>query len=159
MATADHVEYDRWLDDARIIRVVDSYFRALDEKRFDELHFRQFLSSEARVIRPNGAATVGLADIVDSHAHSFTRFEATQHLLTGHDVDIEDDAAAVRANLIAIHIWNDRPGDASMFERSFTAGGVITADLRRVPTGWHITELQNRVVWRTGFFGNMAQTQ
>jgi hypothetical protein len=157
--TVDQPEVDRWLDDARIIRVVNSYFRALDEKRFDESTFRQILASDARVIRPNGATTVGPASIVDSHARSFARFEATQHLLTGHDVDIDGDTAVVRANLVAIHIWNDRPVEASMLDRSFTAGGVITAVLGRTPDGWHIFELKNQVIWRTGFFGNMLQTQ
>jgi hypothetical protein len=83
----DQTEVNRWLDEARIIRVVNGYFRALDDKRFDVSNFRRILTTDARVIRPNGAATVGPASIVDSHARSFIRFEATQHLLTGHDVD------------------------------------------------------------------------
>jgi SnoaL-like domain len=155
----DQTEVDRWLDDTQIIRVVNRYFRALDEKRFDESYFHRILASDARVIRPNGAAAVGPASIVDSHARSFTRFEATQHLLAGHDVDVDGDTAVVRANLVAIHIWNDRPADASMLDRSFTAGGVITAVLRRMPDGWHISELENQVIWRIGFFGDMLQTR
>jgi hypothetical protein len=155
----DQTEVNRWLDNARIIRVVNWYFRALDEKHFDESYFRQILASDARMIRPNGAATVGPASIVDSHARSFTRFEATQHLLTGHDVDVDGNTAAVRANLVAIHIWNDRPVEASMLDRSFTAGGVITAALGRTSDGWLISELENHVIWRTGFFGNMLQTR
>ncbi len=158
-AASIQAEVNQLLDDARIVRVVNSYFRALDEKHFDEPHFHLMLSSDARVIRPNGAATVGPANIMESHARSFTRFEATQHLLTGHDTDIDGDTAALRANLVAIHIWNDRPVDASMLERSFTAGGIITASLHRMPDGWRITQLENRVIWRTGFFGNMLQTQ
>lgn len=152
-------EVNRWLDDARIIRVVNTYFRALDEKQFGESCFGQILASDARVIRPNGAATVGPANIADSHARSFARFEATQHLLTGHDVDVDGDTAVVRANLVAIHIWNDRPVEASMLDRSFTAGGVITATLRRFTDGWRISELETQVIWRTGYFGNMLQTR
>jgi hypothetical protein len=152
-------EVDRWLDEARIIRVINRYFRALDEKQFDESYFRQILASDARVIRPNGAATVGPASIADSHARSFARFEATQHLLTGHDVDVDGDTAVVRANLVAIHIWNDRPVEASMLDRSFTAGGVITATLRRFTDGWRISELENHVIWRIGFFGDILQTR
>ena len=90
---------------------------------------------------------------------SFARFEATQHLLTGHGVDVDGDTATVRANLVAIHVWKDRPAEASMLDRSFTAGGVITAVLRRTPDGWHISEMQNHVIWRTGFFGDMLQTR
>ena len=72
---------------------------------------------------------------------------------------IDGDAAVVRANIVAIHLWKDRPADASMLERSFTAGGVITADLLRMPDGWRIAELENRILWRTGYFGSMAQTR
>lgn len=155
----DHAEVDHWLDEKRIVRVVNSYFRALDEKHFDESYFGQLLSTDAKMIRPNGAVTVGPANIAQGHARSFDRFEASQHLLTGHDVDIDGDAATVRANLVAVHLWNDRPVDASMLERSFTAGGIITAALIRLADGWRITYLGNQVIWRTGFPGNLLQTQ
>jgi len=157
--TAGQPEVNRWLDEALIIRVVNTFYRALDEKHFDGSYLRQILAADARVIRPNGAATVGLANIADSFARSFARFEATQHLLTGHDVDVDGDTAAVRANLVAIHIWSDRPAEASMLDRSFTAGGVITAALRRLPDGWRISKTEMRVIWRTGFFGDMLQTR
>lgn len=156
---AGQTEVNRWLDEAFIVRAVNTFFRALDEKHFDDSYFRQILTADARVIRPNGAATVGPANIADSLARSFTRFEATHHILAGHDVDVDGDTAAVRANLVAIHIWNDRPVEASMLDRSFTAGGVLTADLRRFPDGWRISKAETRVIWRTGFFGDMLQTR
>jgi ketosteroid isomerase-like protein len=157
--TAGQAEVNRWLDEALIIRVVNTFFRALDEKHVDGSYFRQILTEDALVIRPNGATTVGLANIVDGFARSFGRFEATQHLLTGHHVDVDGDTAAVRANLVAIHIWNDHPVEATMLDRSFTAGGVITADLRRFPDGWRISKTENRVIWRAGYFGDMLQTR
>lgn len=149
---------DDWIARASITRVVNSYFRALDEKHFDESHFRQILAPDARLLRPNGVAAVGPSDIAASHARSFARFEATQHLVTGHDIDLDGDRATVRANLVAIHMWKDRPADASMLDRSFTAGDVVTAGLHRVGDEWMIATLEIRVVWRTGFLGDMAQT-
>ena len=56
MQATDQAELDNWLDTARIIRVFDSYFRTLDEKHFDEPHFRQIFMPDAKVVRP----TVGL---------------------------------------------------------------------------------------------------
>lgn len=136
------------------------HFRALDEKHFDESHFCQILTPDTQIVRPNGTATVGgPADITASYARSFARFEATQHLLTGHDVDCDSDTATVRANLVAIHIWSDRPADMDMHDRSFTAGGVLTATLKRVTDGWRISELENNVIWRAGYFGNMLTHQ
>ncbi|WP_330257046.1 hypothetical protein OG874_22255 [Nocardia sp. NBC_00565] len=61
-AGAHEAELDNWLDNARIIRVFDSYFRALDEKHFDEPHFRQIFTPDAMDVRPNGAAIVGPAN-------------------------------------------------------------------------------------------------
>jgi len=107
--TAGQAEVNRCLDNALIVRVVNTFFCALEEKRFDDLYFRQ-------------------------------------HLLTGHDVDVDADTAAVRTNLVAIHIWNDRPVEASMLDRSFTASGVITAALRRFPHGWRISKTEMRVI-------------
>lgn len=157
--TTRQAEVKPWLDEALIIRVVNTFFRALDEKHFDYSYLGQILAADVQMIRPNSAATVGPANIADSLARSFSRFEATQHLLTGHDVDVDGDTAAVRANLVAIHIWNDRPVEASMLDRSFTAGGVINAVLRRSPDGWRISRTEMRVIWRTGFFGDMLQTR
>ena len=69
--TAGQAEVSRWVDEALIIRVVNTFFRALDEKDFDDSCFRQILAADAQVTRPNGAAAVGPANIVDSFARSF----------------------------------------------------------------------------------------
>lgn len=144
-----------WVEALKVIAVVNRYFRALDEKHFDESHFRQIFTSEARVVRPDDTSTVGPLAIAESHVRNFSRFEASQHLLAGHDVAIDGESASLRANLVAIHLWKDRHDITSMSDRSFTAGGVVSADLRRTPAGWLIDEIANRVIWRTGFFGDM----
>ncbi|MFC4453638.1 nuclear transport factor 2 family protein [Deinococcus sonorensis] len=149
----------RWLDDTQIIRAIGRYFRALDEQEFADATFRQILTADARVIRPNGDVMTGVASIVNSHARSFARFEASQHLLTDHAVDVDGDAASVRANLVAIHLWKGRPAAATLLERSFSAGGVIRASMRRTSEGWRIAELSNRVLWRAGDFGTMLDTR
>lgn len=158
-AEVDPADLNGLLDEFRIVRVVNAYFRSLDSRQFDESHFRRLLVPDARMVRPNGMATVGADDIAASHARSFARFEATQHLLAGHDVAIDGDMAVVQANLIAIHLWNDRPAEMSMLDRSFIAGGVVSVALRRSAEGWRISELENRVIWRTGHFGDMLQTR
>ena len=157
LSAEDPAGFDQLLEAWKVIRVVNMYFRALDEKHFDESHFGQVFAPDAQVVRPDGAAVVGVLSIADSHARSFDRFDATQHLLTGHDVEIDGGAASVRANLVAIHIWKDRPVDASMLERSFTAGGILTVALERTPEGWRIIRTENHVIWRTGDFGDMRQ--
>src|SRR6476469_789766 len=90
------------VDKLEIIDVVNSYFRALDEKHFDIQHLRRIFTDDAKVVRPNGLTVIGPQEIGASHDKSLVRFESTQHMLTGHDTQIEGDVASVRVNLIAM---------------------------------------------------------
>jgi len=159
MGLEDRTGLDQWLQTAQIIQVFNRYFRALDEQHFDVSYFQQIFTNDAEIVRPHGGVTVGPSAIAHSHSESFARFKGSQHLLTGHDVNITDNTASIRANLVAIHLWKDKPADASLMESSFTAGGVITGDLLHTPGGWRITRMENRVLWRLGYFGNMLQTR
>ena len=158
MGLEDQAELNQWLQTAQIIQVFHRYFRALDEQNFDGAYFEQIFTHDAKVVRPHGEVMVGPHAIARSHSQSFARFKGSQHLLTGHDVTITEDTATIRANLVAIHLWKDKPAGASMMESSFTAGGVVTADLIHTPGGWRIARTENRVLWRLGDFGNMLQT-
>jgi SnoaL-like domain len=150
MGLEDQSELNQWLQTAQIIQVFNRYFRSLDEKHFDGSYFQQIFTNDAQIVRPNGAVTIGPDAIAQSHRESFAHFISSQHLLNGHDVTITDNTASIRANLVAIHLWKDKPKDAGMLERSFSAGGVITADLLHTPDGWRITRMDNQVLWRLG---------
>ncbi|MCM3882483.1 nuclear transport factor 2 family protein [Frankia sp. R82] len=150
---------DHWIDTAEITQVVNRYFRALDERAFDVSHLGRIFTAEAGVIRPNGTQLTGPAAIGNGHRESFARFESTQHLLTGHDVIVAGDDATVRANLIAMHLWDGARKSAGSAEDYFVAGGVVTVRLQRTHQGWKITELVNDVIWRAGSgFAAMATT-
>ena len=101
-----------------------------------------------------------MQEILAGQSESFARFRATQHLISDHVVDVVGaDVAAVRANLIAMHVWADGQGDPNSLERYFVAGGVLRAQARRSGVGWRLTELQVRNVWRSGSgFGAMLKT-
>ncbi|WP_370936975.1 nuclear transport factor 2 family protein [Amycolatopsis sp. cg13] len=159
MQETDQPELDALLATSRIIRTFNSYYRAVDERQFDAPRFQRIFAPDGKIVRPNGTEIAGPADIAESHARSFARFEASQHLLTGHDVELDGPAAEVRANLVAIHLWKDRPITVRMEDRAFTAGGVVAADLRETGKGWRITEVRTRILWRTGYFGDLAQTR
>jgi uncharacterized protein (TIGR02246 family) len=142
-----------------ITSVVNSYFRALDENNFEAHHFATFLTTDARMTRPNGASLVGPEEISASHKQSFARFEGTQHFLTTPDISIEGDTAAVRANLIAMHMWQGSNTNANNIDNFFVAGGVVSAKLIQTDGHWKISQLSNAVVWRGGGFKNMMQTK
>jgi hypothetical protein len=143
-----------------LIELMGRYFAAVDDKRLDLATVEASFAEDGRLVRPNGSAIVGPQEILAGQSESFARFHATQHVISDHVVDVVGaDAAAVRANLIAVHLWADGQGDPNALERYFVAGGVLRAQARRTGVGWRLTELQLRNVWRSGAgFGSMVKT-
>lgn len=143
-----------------VTRVLNRYFRLLDEKDFDASRLSDVFAPDGMVHRPNGTLMTGPAEIAASHRAGFARFAATQHLLTGHDVESEGDNVSVRANLVAVHLWGENPhGVIAAPEDVFVAGAVITASMVDTPGGLRISRLVNTNIWKTGSgFGSMAAT-
>src|SRR5262245_48603179 len=146
------------VDRSDIASTVNSYFRALDEKHFDAQYFASIFTPQATVTRPNGASTIGPERISASHEQSFGRFEGTQHIVAGHDISVEGSTATVRANLIAMHMWQGSHTDANKLDNFFIAGGVIYATLMQSDGQWKISQMSNAVLWRAGGFRDMMQT-
>lgn len=144
---------------SEILDVVSSYFRALDEKHFDREHFATILTTDAQMTRPNGVSLTGPDEISASHAQSFSRFESSQHLLTVPDISITGRTATVRANLVAMHMWQGSRTNANNTDNFFVAGGVIDATLQQTDGKWNISSLSNTVVWRAGGFRDMRETK
>ena len=147
------------INKSQVTGVVHSYFRALDEKNIDAQYFASIFTPEAKVTRPNGASLIGPNEISASHEKSFARFEGSQHLLTGPDISIHGNKATVRANLVAMHMWQGSKTSASKPENFFVAGGVINVELVQTDGQWKISQIRTDVVWRAGGFRDMAQTK
>ena len=147
------------INKSEVTSVVQSYFRALDEKNFDPQYFASIFTAEAKVTRPNGASLIGPKEISASHEKSFARFEGSQHLLMGHDISIHGNKATVRANIVAMHMWQGSKASANNPENFFVAGGVIQSELVQTDGQWKISQIRNDVVWRGGGSRDMAQTQ
>jgi uncharacterized protein (TIGR02246 family) len=147
------------INKSAVTSVVHNYFRALDEKHFDAHHFASIFTADATVTRPNGASLIGPAEISASHEKSFARFEGSQHLLMGHDVSIHGSEATVRANLVAMHMWQGSKTNANNPDNYFVAGGVVHSELVQTDGQWKISRIRNDVVWRAGGFKDMAQTK
>jgi hypothetical protein len=146
------------INKSEITSIVNSYFRALDEKNFDPQHFASIFTPQAKVTRPNGASMTGPEEISASHAKSFIRFEGSQHFVAGHDISLDGSTANVRANLIAMHMWQGSKTDANKLDNFFVAGGVIHATLMQSNGQWKISQMSNAVLWRAGGFRDMTQT-
>ena len=146
------------VDRSEITSVLNTYFRALDERNFEMQHFAVIFTKDAELIRPNGLAITGPQEISASHRESFARFEGSQHLAAGHDIAIHGNTATVRANLVAVHMWKGSNTDANTKDNFFVAGGVVEATLVRVDDQWKISKMSNTVIWRAGGFKDMLQT-
>ena len=155
------MEQDRiaeFINKAEITSVVNSYFRALDEKNLDPRHLASIFTPQAQVTRPNGASIVGPEEIGASHEKSFVRFEGSQHVVTNHDISLDGGTATVRANIIAMHMWQGSRTNANKPENFFIAGGVIQATLTQSDGQWRISQIRNDVLWRAGGSRDMMQT-
>jgi len=154
----DQDKITEFINKSEITSMVNRYFRALDEKNFDAVHFASIFMPQAHVTRPNGASLIGPEEISASHEKSFTRFEASQHVVAGHDISVDGSTANVRANLIAMHMWQGSKADATKPDNFFVAGGVIHATLIQSDGQWKISQMSNAVIWRAGGFRDMMQT-
>ena len=146
-------DQEKLIHTVAITEVVNRYFAALDQKEFDVTTMSQIFADEANIVRPNGAVTTGPKEIGDSHSHSLSRFQATQHVASGFIITvINDTSAKFRANLVAMHLWAEGHGDPSADpnDNYFLAGGVITGRMILGASGWRITEITNQVSWRRG---------
>ena len=138
------------IEKTEITDLLIRYFAAVDDKYLDLEIAGATFTSDAKIIRPDGTAIVGKENIFDGHLKSFARFKATHHVMTNFIVDINNDRATLRCNIIANHMWADNKDDPSLNNKNFLADGVFSAKAIKVDNQWRIIELKNRVVWREG---------
>lgn len=129
--------------------VLSAYFAAIDDKCLDADVIAATFMPDGRVIRPDGVTLTGRAEILAEQNKSFARFRATRHMLTDHVVTQSGNTAQVRANLQAMHLWNDA-GNSAELETHFVAGSVLRATAEFSPDGWRLSEITVRPAWRTG---------
>jgi len=126
------------------------YFAAVDDKCLDMKIVKATFTLDAKIIRPDGTAIVGQENILEGHIKSFARFKATHHVITNFIVDINNNMATIRSNIIANHFWADKEDNPSLNNKYFLADGVFSAKAIKVGNHWRINELKNDVVWRIG---------
>ena len=125
----DSLKLAELINMAEVTRAVNSYFRALDERSFTAEHLASIFTEDAKVTRPNG-----------------------------HEVSVQGSTATLRANLLAMHMWQGARTNANNPENFFVAGGVIHSELLHTDGQWKISQLRNVVIWRAGGFRDIAQT-
>jgi hypothetical protein len=69
----------------------------------------------------------------------------TQHLITGHQVELNGDRAVCRAHSINVHIAKEPAGNSRVVH-----GNEYQFDLERTKAGWRICGRQSWIIWTVG---------
>lgn len=132
----------RLADRCDITDLISRYGLMADTKTFQDAR-TCFTEDVVAEYPAGGAEGVGLLAHYGSLA--LGSFERTQHVITNVLIDLGDDAADVRANLIASHVHcADNP------EEHFDTGCRYRFHVVRTPKGWKISRLHLTEIWTTG---------
>lgn len=133
-------------DQARIIEVVSGFGLAID------LHdWEKFQSLFADVVEFDYSSIQGPAgnfkpeEIVNDARRDLEGFQATQHVITNHQVKLSGNSATCQAHVRAMHFLPNKQGDAS-----FEMGGYYTIGLIRNAPDWKIKQWRFAVLWSRG---------
>ncbi|MBE9169546.1 nuclear transport factor 2 family protein [Pleurocapsales cyanobacterium LEGE 06147] len=133
-------------DRAKIIEVVNRYGLAIDLHDWERFH-SLFVNPVEFDYSSIGVAAGSLQpeEIVNTARQDLSGFQATQHLITNHAVEILDDSATCLAHVRAMHFLPNDQGDST-----FEMGGYYTAGLVRSESDWKIRRWKFSVLWSSG---------
>jgi hypothetical protein len=137
-------------DRNEITDVVHRLGVVLDEGHFDDL--RSLLAEDGTVHTPGGTAR-GHEAMIAQASRNHRPEQPIQHVITNVLVDLDDDRAQARANLV---VSFGPPAGASDSTGppappvEYTLGGVYHFDLVRTPEGWRLSRIEATPVWRLG---------
>ncbi|MDT0344120.1 nuclear transport factor 2 family protein [Streptomyces litchfieldiae] len=139
-------------DHVEITTLISGFFRAMDERRFDEGWGGAHFTDDLRTTTPLGVAEG--ADAVRGVEEAIGRFAATLHMSSDVLVRAEPGArtasASWNAHMTHVHLDSTLHARGEGANPLFTVGGVYEAELRRTDSGWRISRMSVRAVWTMG---------
>jgi hypothetical protein len=132
-------------DEQAIVDLTIAYTWALDTRHYDDLR---------AVFAPDATAFLGAVhcDGVDAIIarvdRALTRLDASQHIVSNHQVHVDGDRATCRCYFQAQHLLRGTPGGDT-----FIVAGTYEDAVARRPEGWRIVDRTLTTVWE---FGNSA---
>ena len=133
-------------DKLAITELINSFGMSIDLRDWES--FRHLFTEQVEFDYSSiGEITGNLRadDIVQTASKDLEGFQATQHLISNHLIAIENDTAACKAHVRAMHLLPDQ-GKESLLEM----GGYYTAKLIRINANWKITGWKFTVLWSCG---------
>lgn len=129
-------------DRAAIVDLTAAYCWALDTRDYERLRAVFLPNATARL---GSVAQTGIDEIIERVGTSLSRFDASQHMVSTHEIEITGDEATCRCYLHAQHVRpaGEEPG-------LFTVGGCYEDRLVRMRDGWRIAHRSLTTMWRAG---------
>ncbi|MFB9831186.1 nuclear transport factor 2 family protein [Actinoallomurus acaciae] len=127
------------LDRAELTDLLARQGRWLDERRWDATGS---IFTEDATVSTGGGRAHGIEAITEHARLIHERVDRTQHVTSNVLVDLDGDAATVRANVVAIFVSDTTP--------SFAVGERYHFTATRTDAGWRFTSVEVMPVWRSG---------
>ncbi|MTE13919.1 nuclear transport factor 2 family protein [Nocardia aurantiaca] len=134
-------------DKFEITELVHRLGRALDEGDWDEL--AALYTADATARTPGGLAS-GRTALVSQASRNHSPDKRIQHLINGILIDLDGDAATIRANLLVVFAWGLAQDPALGAQPRLTLGEVYRFDAVRTPEGWQFSSVASTPVWSVG---------
>jgi SnoaL-like domain len=130
------------LDEKAIIDTTIAYTWAIDNRDWDILRTRVFL--------PDATASLvseheGVESIIARIEAALRPLDASQHMISNHQIVIDGDTATSRCYLQAQHIRRAAEGSPN-----YIVAGIYADNFIRTPTGWKIKHRTLTVLWTEG---------
>lgn len=130
------------MDDRQaIIELTTAYCWALDTRSWDDLDHVFTPTATAEL----GGTYSGIDAIKDRVLTVLTPLDASQHMVSTHQVRVDGDRATCHCYLQAQHVRADAVGGSTLL-----VGGRYADELLRTHGGWRIHERVLTVVWTDG---------
>jgi ketosteroid isomerase-like protein len=129
-------------DEKAITDLTIAYAWALDTRRFEEL--RQVFAEDA-VGDLLGVRSEGRDAITARISDALSTLDATQHVVSNHQVSVDGDTATCRCYLVGQHVKKGTPGGDT-----FIIAGTYQDELARTTDGWRITHRTLSAAWTDG---------
>jgi ketosteroid isomerase-like protein len=128
-------------DNQDIIDLTIAYCWTIDTKDFSNLH--NIFTADATAAL--GDERIGIESIIDKIRTALTPLDASQHLVSNHQVHVNGDTATCRCYLQAQHVRKAASGGPN-----FIIAGRYHDTLIRTEHGWRITRRELHRDWSDG---------
>ena len=130
-------------DEQEIRDLALRYCTAVDRRDWDLL--REVFAPDATVGLPQSVLLAGADEIMSRYRRGLSKYDATHHVVTNHEITVEGDTARHSCLLHAQHVRHDAPGGPH-----FIIGGRYEDQLVRTPEGWRFKHRELVTVWTDG---------